>query len=86
MLSAASESGDFLEALYDSLPDDLKADKDTMAQKFDKVFRNLDKVDFTEAVNNIWTNHVEDRYFGKGFKDMTDSLEAFGLELPSLKL
>ena len=56
------------------------------AEKFDKVFRNLDKVDFTEAVNNIWTNHVEDRYFGKGFKDMTDALEAFGLELPSLKL
>jgi len=86
LLSAASESGDFLEALYDSLPGDLKSEKDTMAQKFDKVFRNLDKVDFTEAVNNIWTNHVEDRYFGKGFKDMTDALEAFGLELPSLKL
>lgn len=86
ILSAASEGGDFLEALYDALPDHLQHKDDTLAQKFDKVFRNLDEVDFTEAVNNIWTNQVEDRYFGKGFGDMSDALEEFGIELPTLKL
>lgn len=86
LLSAASEGGDFLESLYDALPDALQSDNDTMADKFDKVFKNLDKVDFTKAVDNLWTNQVEDRYFGKGFKDMTDALEDFGIELPSLKL
>lgn len=86
LLSAASESGDFLESLYDALPDTLQSEDDTMADKFDKVFKNLDKVDFTKAVDNLWTNQVEDRYFGKGFSDMTDALESFGVELPSLKL
>lgn len=86
MLSAASESGDFLESLYDALPDELQHQDDNMAQKFDKVFKNLDKVDFGEAVNNLWTNYVEDRYFGKGFGDMADALEEFGIELPTLKL
>lgn len=86
ILSAASEGGDFLDSLYDALPDELKNDTDTMAEKFDKVFRNLDKVDFTEAVNNIWRNHVEDRYFGKAFGDMADAFEEFGLELPTLRL
>lgn len=86
ILSAASEGGDFLEALYDALPDSVQHKDDNMAQKFEKVFKNLDKVDFGEAVNNIWTNQVEDRYFGKGFGDMSDALEEFGIELPTLKL
>lgn len=86
LVSAASEAGDFLDSLYDALPKELRSSDDNTAQKFDKVFRNLDKVDFTEAVNNLIANQVEDRYFGKGFGDMADALEEFGIELPTLKL
>lgn len=86
LISAASEAGDFLDALYDALPDDLRSSKDGTAEKFDKVFRNLDKVDFTEAVSNLWQNQVTDRYYGQGFGAMADALEDFGLELPSLRL
>lgn len=86
LISAASEGGDFLDSLYDALPDSLRSSDDDTAAKFNKVFFNLDKVDFTEAVQNLIANQVEDRYFGKGFGDMTSALEDFGVELPSLKL
>lgn len=86
LISAASEAGDFLDILYDALPDSLtNSDADT-AEKFETVFKNLDKVDFDEFVSELWQNEVQDRYFGKGFGDMTSALEEFGLELPSLKL
>ena len=86
LISAASEGGDFLDSLYDALPDSLRSSDDDTAAKFNKVFFNLDKVDFTEAVQNLIANQVEDRYFGKAFGDMTSALEDFGVELPSLKL
>ena len=86
LLSAASESGDFLDILYGALPKELQSDDANMSEKFQTVFSNLDKVDFSKFVSDLWQNEVSDRYFGKGFEDMSDALESFGLELPSLKL
>lgn len=86
LLSAASEGGDFLDIMYGALPDNLQNDDANMSEKFQTVFANLDKVDFDEFVSELWQNEVQDRYFGKGFKDMTSALEEFGLELPSLKI
>lgn len=86
LISAASEAGDFLDILYGALPDDLTNSDANTKEKFETVFKNLDKVDFDKFVSDLWQNEVQDRYFGKGFGDMSDALEQFGLELPSLKL
>ena len=86
LISAASEAGDFLDILYGALPDDLTNSDANTKEKFETVFKNLDKVDFDKFVSDLWQNEVQDRYFGKGFGDMSDALEEFGLELPSLKL
>ena len=86
LLSAASEGGDFLDIMYGALPKELQKDDANMSEKFETVFKNLDKVDFDKFVSDLWQNEVSDRYFGKGFEDMSDALESFGLELPSLKL
>lgn len=86
LISAASEGGDFLDIMYDALPDTLTSSDADTAEKFDTVFKNLDKVDFDKFVSELWQNEVQDRYFGKGFGDMTSALEEFGLELPSLKI
>lgn len=86
LLSAASEGGDFLDIMYGALPKKLQNEDADMSEKFQTVFTNLDKVDFDKFVSDLWQNEVNDRYFGKGFKDMSDALEAFGLELPTLKI
>ena len=86
LISAASEGGDFLDIMYGALPKELQSDDANMAEKFETVFKNLDKVDFDKFVSDLWQNEVSDRYFGKGFGDMSDALEEFGLELPTLKL
>ena len=86
LISAASEGGDFLDIMYGALPKELQSDDANMAEKFETVFKNLDKVDFDKFVSDLWQNEVSDRYFGKGFGDMSDALEEFGLELQTLKL
>lgn len=86
LVSTASEFGDFLDALHDALPKDLQAENGTMKDKFDAVYRNLDKVDMLDAVQNLVENQVTDKYYADVFEKFQKGLDQFGIEVTALRL
>lgn len=85
-LSAYSEAGDLIDALYDALPDKLQSKLDrTPADKFSTLYRHWQDVDIAEAMMNIVENMIEDRHFGKFIGESQDLLEELGLDWASLR-
>lgn len=75
IVGAVGEAGDFLEALYDALPDDVKpkgswfsARREYLPPSFTKrmmaLYEHWDKVDLDQAIDNLVINHYEDKLFG----------------------
>lgn len=75
IVGAVGEAGDFLDALYDALPDEVKpkgswfsARREYLPPSFTKrmtaLYENWDKVDLNAAIDNLVINHYEDKLFG----------------------
>ena len=75
LLGQISEVGDLVDALFDALPDAVKSKyPDNTAGHLRGLYENLDKVDVTEAVHNLWTNNVEDHYLGQFFGEAAEQM------------
>ena len=86
LLSGASEAFDFLEALYDALPDNVKSKDDkTLADKFYRLYQNSDKLDVADAMRELIENNQEDRIWGPFFGEANDNAEDYGMFPGSLK-
>lgn len=76
LLEGAFEGLDVLEALHDALPRHLRCNGaigsavHTGACMLDALLNNLDSVDWSEALENLVDNEIEDRFFGT-FGNMT---------------
>ena len=66
IVGAAGELGDFVEAIYSTLPRRFKSrDADTLQERIAIIARNLDQVDWAEALGNMIVNEVQDRAIGR---------------------
>jgi len=86
LLSNYSEAGDFVEALFDALPDGVKPKNPTMPEMLQTLYEHYQEIDVAKAIENWVTNNRGDSIWGQGFGVLTDALEAYGLELPTLRL
>ena len=66
IVGAAGELGDFVEAIYSTLPRRFKSrDADTLQERIAIIAQNLDQVDWAEALGNMIVNEVQDRAIGR---------------------
>lgn len=85
-LSQFSEVGDLVDALYDALPDDVQSNDDkNLAQKFKRLYDNIDRVDMAEAMTNMINDQVTDPKFAEQFERMQNLFESYGIEVPDLR-
>lgn len=86
ILSTYSEVGDFIDALYDALPDNVQSRGDrNLAQKFQRIYDNIDKLDLNEAMTNLIENQVTDPKYAEAFNEVQEVFEEFGFDLPDLR-
>lgn len=82
-LSAYSEAGDLVDALYKALPKNLQSDDDkNIAQKINRLYKHWDAVKMDEAMTNIVRDQVTDPKFAKQFQKMQEALAEYGFRLP----
>ena len=66
IVGAAGELGDFVEAIYSTLPRRFKSrDADTLQERIAIIAQNLDQVDWAESLGNMIANEVQDRAIGR---------------------
>ena len=86
LLSTYSEAMDFIESMYDALPANRRVSGATQAEMLEALWLHADEVNMAEAVMNYLQNDQEDRISGRAFGRLTDALEGYGIQLPTLRL
>jgi len=67
VVGLVTESLDWLNALYDALPDEykVKGKRSNQIERGQAVFDHFDKIDIAKAIQNLLINHIEDKVIGK---------------------
>lgn len=87
LLSTYSEAMDFMESMYDALHEDYKlSGNPTQAEKLAQLWKYGEHVNMAEAITNYIQNDQEDRISGRAFGRLTEVLEGYGIQLPTLRL
>lgn len=84
ILSQYSEIGDLVDALHGALPKELQVNG-PMNAKLKALYEHWDKVDMTQAVQNMVEDMVTDPKWAGVFEEMQERQEEFGLDLGGLK-
>ena len=61
----ATELKDFVESIYNALPPDVRGQCKGIACMTEKIWSNMDKLDWNEAMHNLAYNEVEDAIVGR---------------------
>lgn len=85
IISGATEVADFIDALYDALPKELRSNRDTLADKVEKLYTHSDKIDITEAVMNLYNETQMDRGYAQAFKELEQGFADYGIDIGSIR-
>ena len=72
-LSTYSEVGDFIESLWDALPERYQTEDAHLGEKMMDLYENINELDIAKAVENLIKNEIEDRIVGKLIGKTTDT-------------
>lgn len=86
ILGNATEVADFIDALYEALPKELRSNKDTLADKVEKLYTHADKIDLTDAVTNLWNETTMDRGYSQAFDALEKGLRDYGIDVGGLRI
>lgn len=85
LLSAYSEFGDIVDALYAGVPKEYRTWNADTAQKIRDMYAAGDKYNFLEGLRELHANEAEDRVWGRAFGHAADMLDDYGVQLPFLQ-
>ena len=72
-LSTYSEVGDFIESLWDALPERYQTEDAHIGEKMMDLYENINEIDMAKAVENLIKNEIDDRIVGKLIGKATDT-------------
>lgn len=80
ILSGYSEVGDFVDSIHDALPKKYQTKDGNMLDKLNDIYENWDKVDMSDAIENLVKNEIEDQIVGRIIGRIDKSFRSVGFQ------